>query len=202
MRSPRLRAMARGRSTLALVHMEGASGEYTALDASRAGRKFWAISVTAALCLLSLLLSWNCFFNAISLSLLIGLAAVTFGCILFAALWEGPYDDRGELKRPEWTTPRALARVGLYGWFAAFALLSGALFLSARHPERVTVRVTKISKYGRGCQPDIIYFDPEISRTLSICQSNVFFPVQVGDDMVVVEDVGPLGARVQGVTRR
>jgi hypothetical protein len=180
--------------------MDNDTAQYTPKSASLAGQYLLGGLVSFGIFIFSLLVSSDCYFNAVIFGVSIGAVAVSLFVLIALISWSKRIALRDGVL-PGKTAAAPYVLLAMYAPFIVYAILSLLVFLTSREPVQVTTRIYA-SGSGRGCKMYYQFYNEPTGRILSVCHDKFFWPAKSGDGIIAIERVGPLGARIQSFDRQ
>lgn len=170
------------------------TAEYTTKSARRAGEYLFGGLVSFGVLVFSLLVSSDCYFNAVTLGIWVTALVVSIVLLVAAIAWGKRLALRDDVL-PGKTAAAPYVLLAIYSPIVVYAILSILVFLTSRSPVQVFSRMHAIGR-GRGCSMYYEFYNEPTGRTVSVCHDKFLWAAKSGDEVIVFEKVGPLGARV------
>jgi hypothetical protein len=180
--------------------MDSDTAQYTPKSARLAGQYLLGGLVSFGILIFSLLVSSDCYFNAVIFGVSIGAGSGVAYCAYRIDFVEQAFALRDGV-RPGKTATAPYVLLAMYAPFIVYAILSLLVFLTSREPVQVTTRIYANGS-GQGCKMYYQFYNEPTGRTLSVCHDKFFWPAKSGDGIIAIEKVGPLGARIQSFDRQ
>jgi hypothetical protein len=172
--------------------MDNDTAQYTPKSARLAGEYLLGGLVSFGILVFSLLISSDCYFNAVTLG--VSIAAVVASLFLLTAVIS--WSKRLALRDGALPGKTAAARyvlLAMYSPIIVYAILSLLVFLTSREPVQVSTRINA-SGSGRGCRMYYQLYNEPTGRTLSVCHDKFLWAAKSGDGVIAIEKIGPLDA--------
>jgi hypothetical protein len=156
--------------------------------------------LTFGIAIFALLVSSDEYLNAITYKFSVAVFTASFGLflVLVFRLKMLALDDE-DFKVKSAHAPYLL--VALYAPVIFYAILSLLVLLTSKDQVQISTHV-----YARGgsryCKTNYEFYNEPISRQVSVCHDKLFWAAKSGDTAIVLENVGPLGARIQAIEHR
>lgn len=179
--------------------MDNDTAQYTAKSARLAGEYLFGGLVSFGILVFSLLLSSDCYFNSITLGVSIAAVMVSIVFLIAMISWSKRLALRDGVL-PGKTAAAPYLMLAMYLPFIVYAILSLLVFLTSREPIQVSTRIYA-SGSGRGCRMYYYFYNEPTGRTHSVCHDKFLWPATSGDGVTVLEQIGPLGARILSFNR-
>lgn len=173
--------------------------QYTPKSARLAGEYLFGGLISFGVLIFSLLVSSECYFNAVTYEVSIAGSVVSV-VLLFAAIWWSKRIAERDAALPGKTAAAPYVLLALYGPIITYAILSLLVFLTSREPVQVPSRISAVGS-GRGCRMYYEFYNEPIGRTVLLCHDKFLWAAKSGDSVIASEKIGPLGARILAFDR-
>jgi hypothetical protein len=181
--------------------MDNNRSGYTEKSARLAGEYLFAGLIAFGLLIFSLLVGSDCYFNKGIYSLWI--ATVAASCLLFAGIivWGKCLQSGGDVSSAQKAAGARYIMLALYAPFLVYGVLSLLVFLTSRHPVQAITYI-RAAGSGRGCRMYYEFYNEPTDRSHVVCRDKFLWAARSGDRVIVMEKVGPLGARIESFQRQ
>jgi hypothetical protein len=180
--------------------MDNETVQYTPKSARLAGEYLFGGLVSFGILVFSLLISGDCYFNAVTLGVSIAAVVASLVLLIVAVSWGQRLALRDGVPAGK-TAATPYVLLAMYSPIIVYATLSLLVFLTSREPVQVSTRIYAGGGSGRGCRMYYQFYNAPTGRTLSVCHDKFLWAAKSGDGVIVIEKTGPLGARIQSFNR-